>query len=488
MKRSALIFWTLLLLGAVGAVLGWRWKENQIEKPPAFPTAEVERRNLTVTVEVTGQIEPVRVVEVKSRASGEVLRVAAETGDLVPAGAVLAEIDPRDVQNALDQAEADLASAEVRARIAQAQAERLRNLFAQGVVAQQDVDAAEEAAASAEAAVLRARTNLELARERRRDVIIRAPTTGTVLSRRVEPGQIIVSATGNVSGGTTLFLMADLATMRVRANVAETDVGRIRPGMPARLTVEAHPGRSFLGTVEKVEPQAVVEQNVTLFPVLIEIDNTSRLLLPGMTAEVALEVARRPEVLAIPNGAVVGSRDLAAAATAVGVELETARQALRGPETQSPASPPRSPAPSPSDSQVACRDLFLKMRDQGGPAALSPTERETLRRCREEFRAQRGGRREGNRGEEAPETGGERRPGIVFTLKEGKVEPRRVLFGLSDWEYTEVQEGLEIGERVVLVTVAQIQRQQQQAEQRFRQRAGSFSGSPTAGSSAPRGR
>jgi HlyD family secretion protein len=457
-----------------------------------MPTGVAERRDLTITVEVTGQVEPVRVVEVKSRASGEVLRVHAETGDLVEAGTVLVEIDPRDVQNALEQAEADLASAEVRARIAKAQAARVRTLFAEGVVAQQEVDAAEEAAASAEAAVLRARTNLELARERRRDVIIRAPTTGTVLSRRVEPGQIIVSATGNVSGGTTLFLMADLSRMRVRANVAETDLGRIRPGMPAKLTVEAYPGRTFWAAVEKIEPQAVVEQNVTLFPVLLELENSERLLLPGMTAEVALEVAHHPNALVVPNAAVVGARDLAAAARAVGVDVESARQVLRaGPspdgrrppeDTLAEKAPGASAAEGPSET---CRDLFRKLRESGGPRGLSEREQELFRQCRDQLRARGGFRLGRGRPTEPPvsEQLPERRAGLVFLVQDGVVQPKRVTFGLSDWEYTEVLEGLQEGDRVALVTVAQLLVQQKQAEERFRQRTSTFSGSPTATSS-----
>ncbi len=491
MKRLNPLLFGFVFVGALaGGLYLWRSYGKAEDSHPAVPSAPAERRGLTVTVEVTGQVEPTRVVEVKSRASGEVLRVHAEIGDLVEAGSVLIEIDPRDVQNALDQAEADLASAEVRSRIARAQVERLRNLFRQGVVAQQDVDNAEEAAASAEAAVLRAATNLDLARERRRDVIIRAPTTGTILTRRVEPGQIIVSATGNVSGGTTLFLMADLKTMRVRANVSETDVGRIRPEMPAQLTVEAYPGRTFLGTVEKVEPQAVVEQNVTLFPVLIELDNANRLLLPGMTAEVALEVARRPDALVVPNAAVVGARDLAAAARSLRVDMERARQVLREEMSSTnlvatadttPRVNPEAPQRADREADAHCRELFVKMRESGGPGALSEEERVELRRCRDQFRS-RGSPRPRRNPSSGPvlEPLAERRPGLVFLVRDGSVEPRRVTFGMSDWEYTEVLDGLEEGERVALVTVTQLLAQQRQAEERFRQRTSTFSGTPTA--------
>lgn len=471
MGRWAKWAWLGLALAALAAA-GWRYWPRPEAPANRLATALLERRDLRIVVEAAGQFEPVRVVEVKSRASGEVLRVLAETGDTVPAGALLAEVDPRDVQNALDQAEADLASARVRARIAAAQAARMRSLLAQGVVAQQDVDTAEDSAASAEAAVLRAETNLELARERRRDVTLRAPIAGTVLERQVEPGQIIASATANVSGGTTLFRMADLSAMRVRSNIAETDVGRIRPGMPARLAVEAYPGRSFVGVVEKVEPQAVVEQNVTLFPVLVTLDNPERLLLPGMSAEVTLEVSRRDGVLAVPNGAVVGARDVASAAAAVGVDVERARAALRG--GGAAQAPPSSAAPG--GAAPDCLALREKAHAGGGPSTLSEAERTRLRECRETFG---NGAARGRPGGGAAAAGSDgRRPGLLFLPSDAGPEPRRVTLGLSDWEYTEVVEGADEGESVLLITVAQIQRQQRAMQDRVRDRAGGMTGAP----------
>jgi len=465
--------WTLgaLVVLALGGALFWR-RGEEAPAPAAATTAAVERRTLEISVEASGQVEPVRVVEVKSRASGEVLRVLAETGDRVESGTLLAEIDPRDVANALDQAEADLASARVRARIAAAQVERLRRLLADGVVAQQELDTAEDAAASADSAVLRAETNLELARERRGDVAIRAPIAGTLLERQVETGQIIASATANVSGGTTLFRMADLSEMRVRAQIDETDIGRIRPGQPVRLTVEAYPGRGFTGVVEKIEPQAVVEQNVTQFPVLVRLNNREGLLLPGMSAEIALEVARRDGTLAVPNGAVVGSRDVDSAAQAVGVAADLARAALRGAEPAAAQTPLAG-----GGLEAECQALRTRLRGGAGFESLTDGERAQLAECRQRLGGPGGGRRDGAVPARADD-GGERRTGLLFVAGAGGAEPRRVLFGLSDWEYTEVLEGVAEGERVLLVTVAQLQRQQQAMEQRFRERAGSFTGSP----------
>jgi HlyD family secretion protein len=455
-----------VVLAAAAAGFYWR-RPAAAPAPAAATTAKVERRTLEITAEAAGVVEPIRIVEVKSRAAGEVLRVLAETGDRVTQGDLLAEIDPRDVDNALAQAQADQASARVAVRIAGAQAERMRELAAQGVVSARDVDTAEDAEASARAQLVRAETNVELARERRGDVTIGAPIDGTVIERQAEPGQIIASATANVSGGTTLFRMADLSEMRVRAKIDETDIGQIQPGQTARLEVEALPGRTFSGVVEKIEPQAVVEQNVTMFPVLVRLDNRQGLLLPGMSTEVVLEIARRRDVLAVPNGAVVGMRDVAAAAAAVGLAEDDVRRVLRaarGPAGEGAAAG----AGEAAAGDPGCRELFARAREAGGPDSLPEADRAALAACRERFRGNRSGGDPATNGDRR----GERRPGLVFVESPAGPEPRRVVLGLSDWEYTEIVEGAEEGETVLLVSVAQLQRRQQETVERFRQRTG----------------
>src|SRR5690606_17844566 len=250
--------------------------------------APVERRTLEIRAEAAGLVEPIRVVEVKSKASGEILRLGVETGDRVERGAFLAEIDPRDVRTAFSQAEADLEVARARLSTSEAQRTRAEELRKANVITEQEFEAAVLDVANARAQLIKAETNLELARERLGDVIIRAPIDGTIIQKDVEVGQIIASASQNISGGTTLFLMADLSEMQVRTLVDETDIGRIAAGLPARVTVEAFPGRIFAGEVLKIEPQAVVEQNVTMFPVLVRLDNREGLLKPGMNAEVRI--------------------------------------------------------------------------------------------------------------------------------------------------------------------------------------------------------
>ena len=196
-------------------------------------------------------------------------------------GALLAEVDPRDVRNAFDQAEADLEVAQARREISQAQLERSEELLRSGVISTQEHESRNLDFANSRATLVKAETNHELAQLRLDDVIIRSPLAGTVLEKNVEEGQVVQSASQNVSGGTTLVIMADLASMQVRTLVDETDMGEVRAGMQANVTVEAYPELSFIGIVEKIEPQAIVQQNVTMFPVIVQLDNSSGLLSTG---------------------------------------------------------------------------------------------------------------------------------------------------------------------------------------------------------------
>ena len=136
---------------------------------------------------------------------------------------------------------------------------------------------------------------------------------------------MIASGTGTFGGGTTILKMADLTKVRVRALVNETDIGKVRPGLAATVTVDAFPDRPFTGTVEKIEPQATIQQSVTMFPVLISIDNQARLLMPGMNGEVSIEVERRDNVLAVPNDAVRSPNEVASVAPLLGLDPDSVR-------------------------------------------------------------------------------------------------------------------------------------------------------------------
>ncbi|HEX7117599.1 MAG TPA: efflux RND transporter periplasmic adaptor subunit [Longimicrobiales bacterium] len=481
----------LVLLAAV-TLPGCR-ESGAVEADAGHETATAERRTLEIRAEASGLVEPIRIVEVKSKASGEILRLHVETGDRVERGALLAEVDPRDVENAYAQAKADLAVAEARFRTAESQLRRSRELLAAQVITEQEFEAAQLELANARSQHIKAQTNLELAEERLSDVTIRAPLAGTIIQESVEVGQIIQSASQNISGGTTLFLMADLSEMQVRTLVDETDIGRIRAGLPARVSVEAYPDRTFIGRVLKIEPQAVVEQNVTMFPVLVRLDNREGLLKPGMNAEVQIEIARRADVVAVPNAAVVAMRDAFAAGAVLGLDEERIRTALRAARAEFGAGRPGrggrgddAEAPSadgrPGDGPGGPRARPARDPDAGAPGddgAVRAGPGDDGRGARTGGSGRGRGRMApgargpgfGGRAQNVGRTG-DARPGIVFVEGVNGPEPRLVLLGLNDWDYTEVVRGVEAGEPVVLMSVARLQQQQQEMLDRIRQRAG----------------
>ena len=214
---------------------------------PLYEAVPVERRNIVVAVEAAGTIEPVTTVELKSKASGEVLDITAETGDEVAVGALLVKIDPRTARNRLDQTQADLTAARARLSIAKAQQERAETLLQQGILSKPDYEKAALELATSQAQVVAGQVSVENARIALNDTEIRAPIAGTIIEKKVETGQVISSPTQDVGGGTLLLKMADLLQVQVRVLVDETDIGKITPGLPASVRMLlAHPARPDL--------------------------------------------------------------------------------------------------------------------------------------------------------------------------------------------------------------------------------------------------
>lgn len=312
---------TALVLAASAPLAACGPVEEGAAAPPEFQTTEVAPSAFSVTVEAVGLVEPIRTLEVKSLAAGEITSLHGDVGDRIEEGALLAEIDPRDVQNAFQEAQADLEVARARMEITRAQTERSQELLSAGVITQQEHEGRNLEFANARAALVKAETNMELAEQRMADVRIRAPLTGTILVRSVDRGQVISSASSNASGGTTLFTMAPLDRVQVRVRIPEGDLGLMSAGLPVVVRPQAYPDRTFQGELLKVEPQAVTEQNVVVFPVLIVLENPGTLLRPGMNVSVEIRVADYPDALTIPATAVLQVPQVREAARIVSADL-----------------------------------------------------------------------------------------------------------------------------------------------------------------------
>lgn len=295
---------------------------------PQYETATVARGDITVTVQAAGVVEPVLTVEIKSKASGEVLETHGETGEVVAAGTLLVRIDKRNPRNQLAQAEAELEAALSRRSITESQYKRAKVLFASKNINEVDLEKTQLDYANARADVVRAQVAVETARITLDDTDVRAPITGTIIEKLVETGQVIASPMRDFGGGSSLLKMADLATMQVRALVDETEVGKIAPGKPVLVRVTAYPNQPFPGTVHKIEPQANVDQSVTTFAVLIRLPNPDGLLRPGMNADIEIHVDERRDVLTVPTVALRTRREIPTAAAALGLDAESVRKQL----------------------------------------------------------------------------------------------------------------------------------------------------------------
>jgi HlyD family secretion protein len=293
-----------------------------------IPVEPVERQTIVVSAEATGVVEPINVIEVKSKSSGQIVAMPVEIGTFVKAGDLLVQLDTRDTRNAYAQAKADLDAALIKLRVSKTARDRAAQLFKERIITSAENEAAEVDYANSQATVLRNRAALDLRAQSLEEATVRAPVAGTIIEKSVALGQVIASGTGTAGGGTTILRMADLTKIRVRTLVNETDIGNVRAGLPATVTVDAFPDRPFNGIVEKIEPQATIQQSVTMFPVLVSIDNASGLLMPGMNGEVSIETQRRENALAVSNDAVRSPNEVASVATLLGLNADSVRAQL----------------------------------------------------------------------------------------------------------------------------------------------------------------
>ena len=301
-------------------------------KVATIPTATIQRRDIVVNAEATGIIEPINVIEVKSKtASGQVTKMSIEIGTFVKPGDLIVQIDTTDLHTQFEQSKADFAAASSNFEVAKAQLTRQQQLFKERIITQSELETAQTAFANAQATQLRNQGTRDLNAQRLTDATVRASITGTIITKPVSLGQVIQAGGGSVSGGSVIATMADLTKVRARALVNETDIGAVAAGQPATVTVDAFPDRVFRGIVEKIEPSATVQQNVTMFPVLISLDNSEGLLRPGMNGEVAVLTDERLGVIAVPNDAIRSPREAAVAAGLLGLNPDSVRAKLRGP-------------------------------------------------------------------------------------------------------------------------------------------------------------
>ncbi|HTE47674.1 MAG TPA: efflux RND transporter periplasmic adaptor subunit, partial [Gemmatimonadaceae bacterium] len=402
-------------------------------------TVAVARQSIVISVQATGTIEPAEVVTVKSKASGQIVKMPIQMGTEVKAGDLIAQIDPRDPQSRYNQAVAALNAAKASLQVTLAQSTRADTLFNARAMTAPEHEQAVLGYANAQSQLATAQTNLEVAQIQLADVTIRAPEAGTIIDKEVSEGQVIASATNSVSGGTTLVTLANLQNIVDSALVTESDVAKVQVGETVSVTVDAYPNKVFHGVVGNVSPQAVTIQSVTMFPVIVRLDNSAKLLKPGMNSDLSILVSQRLNALVIPNDAIGTSSDISLAGTALGVDQATIAQVLAAGRGSRGRGGGRSAG------------AHAKIIDSAGGAIAGVSDTNIVA----------GGA-----------TSADSHSGFVLALVNGKWVPRKVTLGLGNYDQTEVLSGLQEGDRVALVTEIRVQAARDSSLGRLQGRAG----------------
>lgn len=310
MKRAIFV---LLILAAIGAGAGAYYMKRGGEEV-AVNTAPVTRGDIVDTVGASGALQAVTTVQVGTQVSGTIAWLGADFNSIVRRGQVITRLDPSLFQAQVEQARANLLRSQAdleRNKVALADAEtkyaRAQELAARSLIPQSELDAAKVAVdaakatlQSSQASVSQAQASLNQSQVNFEHTVIMAPIDGIVTQRNVDVGQTVAAS---LQSPTLFIIAADLTKMQVNANIDEADIGRIRPGQHVTFRVDAYPTEEFQGTVAQIRLQPLVVQNVTTYGTVIDVPNTELKLKPGMTATVKVEVAKRTDVLRVPNAA-----------------------------------------------------------------------------------------------------------------------------------------------------------------------------------------
>lgn len=517
MKRLVFSLAVLLVVAGIGAGV---YYARRSDGKPQVTSAPVTRGDIVESVSATGTLEAVTTVQVGTQVSGTIQALYADYNSIVRKGRVIARLDPSLFQTQIDQQRANLTRSEAeveRLRVqvddARTKLARARDLSAKELIpgteletAEVNLRAAQAQLRSAEAQVTQSRASLNQAQVNLQHTVIGAPIDGIVISRNVDVGQTVAAS---MQAPTLFVIAADLTKMKVNANIDEADVGRIRPGQRVTFRVDAFPADDFTGAVSQIRLQPTTVQNVVTYATVIDVPNEDLRLKPGMTANVSIEIARRDDVLRVPNLA-LRFRPTEDVFAALGQEppqdfTPGSRPSGGGPGAPSPA--PGSPAgsqnvqpgdqrsarpggtsgegaPAATDGQQApgeqsrpgggARDPERRRRFMERIQNLPPEERErALERMRQVDRRQSGQAPQRTRDASddrqparanppqtidalfgpLPQT---QTPGRVWRFVDGRLTPVRVRLGVSDGTYTELISG-ELAEGTPLVTAVLLQ-------------------------------
>jgi len=303
-----------------------------------YITRPVGFADISATVNETGTVNPVNTVNVGTEVSGTVTMLGADYNSRVKKNQILATLDPTDYQAAVDSSKANLRLAKANLNSAKVNVGKMKALLdmasltvqrdepllTQGLINQNQVDtdttaavtanqdylASEAAVQVADAQVAIAQGQLDQAEYNLSKTMTRAPMDGIVLARNVSIGQTVAAS---LQTPTLFSLATNLTDMQVDTSVDEADAGSVQEKATATFTVTAFPNQTFTGMVTQVRINPIVTQNVVTYDAVVAIHDTSGRLLPGMMAQVAVDVGKRTHVMAVPISGIL-YRPMAAAA------------------------------------------------------------------------------------------------------------------------------------------------------------------------------
>lgn len=299
MKGRLRGFLALLVL-AVVAVAAWALFLRPPSQAYKFKTAPVARRDITALVSATGTLDSIIKVLIGSQVSGRLQKLYVDFNDRVKKGQVLAQIEPSTFRARVDEANAQIAKARANVADTQRTLKRSQELFNERIGTQADLDTARTKLQLAEADAKQAAATLNQAKIDLQNTTIFSPIDGVIIARNVSEGQTVAAS---LSAPTLFTLADDLSRLWIVANVDEADVGQVAEGQDVNFTVDAFPQTVFSGKVQLIRNSPITLQGVVTYETIVQVDNPGQRLRPGMTANVGIVVAKKKQVLSVPNAA-----------------------------------------------------------------------------------------------------------------------------------------------------------------------------------------
>ena len=293
---------TWIVLGGIAIIAGSGalFMLNKPKEAVKWRMAPVQKGSLKQTISASGTLSGLIQVTVGSQVSGTISNLYVDYNSQVRKGQPIAQIDTTVYAATVQDAKANVSKAETALADAQRQLARAKRLFADKLIAQQDLDTAQVTAdrvqgdlSSAKATLVKAQANLNYC-------TITAPVAGVVVSRSIDIGQTVAASFSTPN----LFVIAqDLTKMKVEASIDEADIGQVKEGQPALFTVDSYPETQFHGHVNQVRLEPVILQNVVNYKVVVQVSNDELKLRPGMTANVTIQTQSKDDVLKVPTAA-----------------------------------------------------------------------------------------------------------------------------------------------------------------------------------------